>query len=401
MSRKLSTLLCLLGAAGLAQAEETVIESLEPREPPRTVELRELWRVGGEDDQQHLFGTLIDARCDAAGNVYLLDQQLATVTVIGPDGRDVAVLGGEGDGPGECRMPQTMALFDDGSVGLGQRFPGRFVRVDLANDPLPSVDVGGPEAAGTGYTMLVSARNRGGTLLAAVLQQVPDEHGQSRQSRLLRLGPDGAILSELASHSTYLDFRDAHFVEREMVAPLFEAHTVGPDGLVYLTPERDAYRIDVLQPDGTLVRRMTRKFSNPPRDRKTLDRVDALFAEQARALPFAITWEVSPVDPAITGLHVTRDGRLLVSHARSSRDLPDGVFTRYDVFGADGRWLHEMHVRCTANPDHDGLIWLDDGRVLLVKGLQLAQLTASGTGGAVSEETDGAAALEVICCRVD
>jgi hypothetical protein len=376
------------------------IHSTEPRRADRTVTLEEIWRVGGEDDPDHLFGVMIDARCDADGNVYLLDQQLATVTVIGPGGEDVATLGGEGDGPGECRMPQTMMLFDDGTVGLGQRFPGRFVRVDLQNDPQPSVDLGGPDASREGYTMLLSARNRGGTILVTSLHQVPREGGQTRDSFLWRLGTDGSILAEYATASTFLDFRKAHFVETEMVAPFVTAHTVGPGGRVYFTPERDAYRIAVHAPDGTPLHTITRAFENPRRDQQTLDRMDALFAEQDRALPFDITWEVSPVDPAIDELHVTAGGDLLVHHARSMRDLPDGVFARYDVFDASGHWRERLDVRCEASPDHDGLIWLDDGRVLLVRGLQLARLTASGNGGAVTDEDDGAWAIEVVCCRV-
>ena len=109
-------------------------------------------------------------------------------------------------------------------------------------------------------------------------------------------------------------------------------------------------------------------------------------------------------ETSLVNCHFTDNGPLIhlltVGHARSGRDLPDGVFTSYDVFDASGLWLHELHVRCEADPDHDGLIHLDDGRVLLVRGLQLARLTASGDGGQVTEEGDGAWAMEVICCRV-
>lgn len=392
--------LCLVLLLAAAVQAATVVHSPEPRDNVRTVTLEEIWRIGGDDDDDHMFGVMIDARSDAAGNVYLLDQQLCTVTVIGPDGEDVAILGGEGDGPGECRMPQTMALFDDGTVGLGQRFPGRFVRVDLANEPQPSIDLGGPDAVREGYTMLIGSRSRGGTLLATSLHQVPREGGQSRDSYLWGLDAEGRIITEFATASTYLDFQKAHFVETEMVAPFVTANTVGPDGRVYYTPERDHYRVAVCAADGTPLREITRPFENPRRDQQTIDRMNALFEEQDRQLPFRITWEVSQVDPAVTGLHVSQDNHLLVSHARSGLDLPDGVFTSYDVYDDRGHWLHELHVRCQASTEHDGLIWLDDGRILLVKGLQLARLTASGNGGSVTDEEDGAWAIEVICCRV-
>jgi hypothetical protein len=376
-----------------------VVKNAEPASPPRTVELEEIWRVGGESDE-HVFGLMIDARCDADGNVYLLDQQLSRVTMVSPAGEYLAELGGEGDGPGECRMPQTLTMMPDGTVGLGQRFPGKFIKVTKQNVPAGNVAIGGDEAAQTGFTMLVSGRNRGGTLLVGTLHQVPGENGQTRNSHLLGLSSTGEVQADFAEHATVLDFTKPHFSEREMVAPFIAAHTVGPDGMVYFASTWDEYRIEVHDGAGNHVRTVTREFDNPERDQQTLDRINALFEEQDRALPFSITWDVEPCDQTIGELIVLGDGRLLVAHSRSGRDLPDEVFTRYDVFDSEGGWDHELHVRCQADRDHDGLIFLGDGRVLLVKGLQLARLTASGNGGTVGEEDDGAAAIEVICCRL-
>jgi hypothetical protein len=382
-----------------AAVDPDTIRNTKPAEPPRTVELEEIWRVGGEEDD-HVFGLMIDARCDTKGNVYLLDQQLSRVTMVSPAGEYVAELGGEGDGPGECRMPQTLTMMPDGTVGLGQRLPGKFIKVTKANEPAGNVAIGGDEAAQTGFTMLVSGRHRGGTLLVGTLHQVPGDNGQTRNSHLQRLSATGEVLADFAEHATVLDFTRAHFSERAMVAPFIAAHTVGPDGRVYLASTWDQYLIEVHDPQGNVIRTVTRDFVNPKRDQQTLDRINALFEEQDRALPFRITWDVEPCDQTVGELVVTPEGDLLVAHSRSGRDLPEGVFLSYDAFDPDGRWRHELHVHCEADRDHDGLIFLDDGRVLLVKGLQLARLTASGNGGTVGEEEDGATAIEVICCRL-
>jgi len=88
------------------------------------------------------------------------------------------------------------------------------------------------------------------------------------------------------------------------------------------------------------------------------------------------------------------------SDAAGDVDLLDQQLSRVSVLALDGRWLEELHVRCPGDPAHDGLIFLDDDRVLLVKGLVLARLTASGTGGVVTDETGGAWAIEVVCCRI-
>lgn len=366
---------------------------------PVVVGLEEIWRVGGADDDQ-VFGLMIDARCDEAGNVYLLDHQLSLVRVVSPEGKYIAELGGEGEGPGECRQPQTLTLMPDGTVGLGQRFPGRFIKVTTDGTPAGQVELGGPNAAQTGFTMLVSGRNRGGTFLAGSLHQVPVENGQTRDTYLHALSPSGEILARFAAHTTTLDFTRAHFVERDMVAPFIAAHNVGPDGRVYLAPERNRYRVEVLDGNGDAVHTITRKFDPPRRDKQALDRMNALFEEQDRALPFRITWEVEATDQVVDELIVTPDNRLLVHHSRSGLNLPEGIFVSYDVFDESGRWLHELYIRTNADKDHDGLIFLDDGRVLLVRGLQLARLTASGNGGSVGEEDDGAMETEIICCRL-
>ncbi len=388
----------LIVFASIAAATPDKVQNNEPAHEPVVVELAEQWRVGGEADE-HIFGLMIDARCDDAGNVYLLDHQLSRVTMVSPTGEYVRELGGEGDGPGECRTPQTITMMPDGSVGLGQRFPGKFIKVDKDGLPAGNLIINSAESDGSGFTMLLSGRNRGGTLLACTLVQLPGENGQSRNSYLLRLSDEGEIVTSYQKHETTLDFGKPHFLEREMVAPFVAAHTVGPAGKVYFTPARNEYRIDVHHADGSPDKIITRKFDNPPRDSKTMDRMNALFEEQDRALPFKITWEVEKVDQTIGELIALPDGRLQVAHSRSGIDLPDGVFTSYDIFDTDGTWSHELHVRCDADPNQDGLIFLDDGRVLLVKGLQMARLTASGNGGAVGEEEDGQMTIEIICCQ--
>lgn len=371
-----------------------------PAGPVQTVSLEELWSVGGADSDL-LFGLVIDARCDENGDVYLLDHQLSQVTRLSAGGQVLAVLGGEGEGPGECRQPQTLTMMPGGKVGLGQRFPGRFILVERDGTPAGRIDLGGPGAQQTGFNMLLSGRNRGGTLLAVSLHQVPADGRQSRISKLQTLEPDGSILQEIARHETVLDFSRPHFVEREMVAPFVDAHAVGPDGRVYLAPERNAYRIEVYEPTGALVRTITREYDAPPRDPQTLDRMNALFEEQDRALPFRITWEVEKIDPVVGEIIVTRDNEMWVASSRSGRDLPDGILARYDVFSPEGTWSREVQVRADADPEQDGLIFLDDGRVLLVRGLQLARLTASGNGGSVvDEEEEGAWEIEVSCCRI-
>ena len=394
---------CLLTMAiPLAGAGAAVPELIaeQPLEAPRTIHLAERWRVGG-DDPGLLFGLMIEAHSDEAGNTYLLDQQLCRVTVVGPDGEVLRHIGRQGEGPGEVRTPQSMALLADGTVALAEQFPGKLVK--LTRDGLPAgiVTVGRAGAEG-GFTALSSLKRRDDTLLVGALFQAPAEHGQSRQSYLASIDADGQELVRFCEHTTVLDFERAHFSEKAMLASFLGAHAIGPGGEIYAARDWNSYLIDVFGPDGTLQRTLGRKFEPLRRTKREKERVDALFEVEAKRMPFPITWDTEDNARTVVGLNVDGQGRLWVEHARSGHEQPDGILLTYDVFAPDGRWLHEASIACEGNPDYDGILFLQNGRLLLVKGLILAQLTASGSQGAVFDEDDQAATdlLEVICYEV-
>ncbi|MCP4291461.1 MAG: hypothetical protein GY780_06465, partial [bacterium] len=99
-------ILALFGFQTLVQAEPTRVEnSSKPAQGVQKVVLEELWRVGGEDDEDNIFGIVNRALVDDENNIYLLDAQLAQISVYSPDGELIKTLGREGDGPGEFPGP--------------------------------------------------------------------------------------------------------------------------------------------------------------------------------------------------------------------------------------------------------------------------------------------------------
>ena len=186
-----------------------------------------------------------------------------------------------------------------------------------------------------------------------------------------------------------------------MIPPFMAANALGPDGRVYLAETRNTYAIEVYHPDGSLERIIEREFSNPPRDERTLNRMNALFEVQARNLPFDITWDVEPSDQTVASMFVLDDSSLWVMHSRSTLDQPAGIMQTYDVYDPAGRYIQEVAIASDANPAYDGLIFLGDDRVLLVKGLVLATMTSSGSQGAVyGEEEQESTIMEIICYRM-
>ncbi|MFH1843234.1 MAG: hypothetical protein ABIF77_08490, partial [bacterium] len=177
------------------------------------------------------------------------------------------------------------------------------------------------------------------------------------------------------------------------------AVALGPDGKVYVPPAWDRYAIDVLTPDGEHVCTIEREFQNRQRTETELRRVNAIFDASARASGVQQEREIEPCPQVISDLHVDATGRLWVQHSRSDEDRPAGIMMSYDLFDANGSYLREVHIACEGDSSLDGLVWLNDGRVLLIKGLVLAQLAQTDLGNVALGEEAESSNMEIICCR--
>lgn len=217
---------------------------------------------------------------------------------------------------------------------------------------------------------------------------------------LCRLSDDGREQVRHRESKIALAFRKLHFVERE-ISPMFQsALALEPDGRVYVGQAWDRYAVEVYQPDGELERIITRDFENRKRTEDELRRVNALFDASARNNPYGETREIEPCPPVISGLHVDSEHRLWVLHSRSAEQLPPGIMQSYDLFDAGGRYLREVYVPCEGDPDYDGLEFLPDDRVLLIKGLVLAGTAQSDLGSIPLGEEDETGNMEFVCYRV-
>ena len=107
------SLLMVQAASSLAADVPRIENPAEPAQGTQKVELEELWRIGGADDEENIFGVVNRALVDDDNNIYLLDAQLSQVSVYSPDGILLDVLGKEGDGPGEFRGPVDMCFLPD------------------------------------------------------------------------------------------------------------------------------------------------------------------------------------------------------------------------------------------------------------------------------------------------
>jgi hypothetical protein len=391
----LTTLLCPL----ITLADIPVIQNPAPALPPLTLALEEIWRVGGEDDDL-LFGTVTETTSDPDGNVYLLDSQLCHVVVISPEGEHLRTLSREGEGPGEVRQPRDVVILPDQTVGIMIMFPARIVRLSREGEPREALSVTPGEGDGGGFIAGTLCDCRGGNLVLAASKLRQTETGQDREMYLCSLSSTGQELVHYCEAKMSLDFRKLHLVERELSPGFQTALALSPDGRVYVAQAWDRYAVAVYQPGGTLERVVGREFANRKRTEQELRRINALFDASARNNPYGETREIEPCPPAITSLYVDESERLWVQHSRSGEDLPAGIMQAYDLFDSRGRYLRRVLMACDGDPEYDGLQFLPDGRVLLIKGLILASMAQSDLGSIPLGEAEDSSNMEFVCYRI-
>ncbi len=82
-------------------------------------ERQPVYTVGGaEAEGWSAFGEVEEVAFDAAGNLYVLDQQASTVQVVAPDGSLLRSVGSPGQGPGELGQTMGMTVLADGTVAV-------------------------------------------------------------------------------------------------------------------------------------------------------------------------------------------------------------------------------------------------------------------------------------------
>ncbi len=369
---------------------------------PQPLQLTEMWRVGGEDDDETVFGQVIRVRSDDSGRLYVLDGQLQQVFVYDEQGQLLTTLFGEGEGPGEVRRVRDLVFLPDGMIGAVCQFPGAMITVDADGNPGQSLRLSEP---GRGF---MTAAQRAGTLLVAETQNIPGENGTfTLRSSLDAIDRDGNITATFVSAERHVDYQNNYtFVEREAMPDFMFAFDIGPDGRVYAMADADQYAISVFTPDGALERTIKREFSARKRTVAEKSRVEALVDRRFRTFPFdlkKVIAETAAVSPwFLRGLQVTDDNRVWVRHSRSNEwGQSAGAMTVFDVFDQTGQLERQVSVPVPGNAATTGVFLAGSDRLIVVHGFVDAM--CSVFGGGAGDMGDGSVEpdpIEIVCYRI-
>ena len=362
-----------------------------PRDGIRTVELRELWRAGGEDEEL-FFGMVPRIESDRDGNIYILDAQLCHIHVFSPDGTLLRTLFREGDGPGEIRGPRDMLLMGDGTAGMVLETGGAVAFVKSNGDPAGSFSLSGSQG---GIYSLVSGSGSDSILVLAGTSISPGERPEIRlrHNFIGTFTRDGNPVATLASTDIERNLMNLLIDEREDMPPFLWCFDVGPEGDIYTITDRNRYTISIFRPDGSLKMVIEREYEPFPRSEEDCASFSGMLETANENLPIEVTVEIERNHAAVAylqrGITVLDDGSLWVLTERGARSETAGIMAAFDVFDCEGEYINRIELYAPHDGSRVGIIPVSSDRFVVIKGY-LESLASQFGNGATFDEADGA-----------
>jgi len=363
----------------------------EPAGAAVTLDLKELWRAGGEDEDV-IFGRITDIKSGPDGTIYVLDNQLCQVQVFSSDGQYLRSLSREGDGPGELRQPVEMAFLSDDILGIGMGFPGKVITLKLDGTPDRTYyPIGIPADGDIG--LLMGFQFRDGMMAACGGRMKFNETGQGSTLRFLSLCQGQCETPKhLIEKDTPLDLSGQRFVEADDY--FFErAWALGPDGTIFAAPLRDSYQVSRLDKSGATTLEFGRQYQARKRTREEKQEVRPVININSNENMEIIAEDHDPCISRI--LYNSDENTVWVQTSRGSMDPPEGVMQQWDIFSTEGEYLRQVNIAPDEEIKDAAVFLVGDGKIVILK----------GSGSSFSEdepEQDNPETepLEIICYEV-
>ncbi len=390
MNARVVTALCLMIATAARPAladwqgrelvKDGVTHVMNPEAPLEgvTVELEELWRVGG-DDEEMIFGVIMALEEDEGGAVYVLDTQLSQIHVYSEDGEYLRTIGREGEGPGEFRNSADMYLGFESLIGVIQVFPGKIVQLTTAGDPAGTFPL--PQGEGAGFQLVFLGSALEDRVVLAGSRMIQQEGKQLQTTYLKAFDAGGNELAHYCDRTEETRFGGMTFVEGRFTG--FERRwALAPDGRVAAAPDFDAYRIQVWNPDGTLDRIIERDGFEPvKRTDAEKERFHRMYMGLTRWSPGS-TFEVSETHMTVNQIAFRDDGSMWVLSSRGIYERAEGALASFDVYDRNGRYTRRVALRAGGDPVEDTILFGKD-RVYVITDVFSAFMSTLGGEGDV------------------
>jgi len=256
-----------------------------------------------------------------------------------------------------------------------------------------------------GFFAIRSAASVGNKIIINGGQFKRDENTRTSIDFVGEIDLTGKMSTRFTEKTTVREFGQNRVVELDNFFIQEDCWAITPDGLVVFAPERNEYKIEVRNPDGSLNMVIKRDYQSVKRTAAEIKKAEAMYMPWRRRNRNSIEFVMEDTEPDILQIHVADDGRLWVLPSSGIRDQADGVHSTWDIFDQAGLFERQIAFACDADGQADALFFPGGDLVVIVKEHTEAMWAFQGRGAdnpdAESEETAiEASPLEVICYRI-
>ncbi len=382
---------------GTETTKDGVVHVTSPAAPSggsTTLSPQEVWRAGGDDDEDVIFGVVREIAVDDAGNVYLLDVQLNQVHVFDRDGNFLRDIGREGEGPGEFRRPSSMFILPDGRIAIVQTMPGRIIL--LNPDGTPGGDFHAPEAPDGGMQMFFEAGRAADNVILGVNEFKRGEGTFTSTRTLHLLDGKGGSRAVLATSTTRREMANMTFDEKQARGPEWAA---GSDGRIYLSDDFDGYTIKRFDASGKLERVYERAYEHRARSKKEIEENKPQVRFRTSSGTHRPESTASPTDRDIVKMFARADGSLWVLSSRGAFAAPKGTLVTLDVFDPAGRFVQQTAINTEGSYRDDGVEVVGD-HLFVVRQLRSAERAMNADETDEPAEDENAEPMSIVCYRI-
>ena len=322
------------------------------------------------DDSAYAFRDVSALAAGRRGEVYVVDPQTPAVRVYKKNAEYVRTIGGKGRGAGFYSLPNGVAVLPDGRVVVRDPRRSQLVVYSREGDYLERW----PHPSGV-YDPLPLMLDADGRLYTRMVYN-PSDPREDWYRGFVRYSSDGTTQDTISDPT--IDFeplavavetKDGEEVRFEIPLTARAYWVRGHDGEV-IRGISDRYAIDVVRPDGSVVR-IEREFEPAPATREERAALYRAIDRQARQIDYRWTWGgpvIPEVKPPFKGLFVDQSGRIWVRlHQPAEPVAPEALGASeadtlaapgeaegaettwrepivFDVFEPDGRYLGQVHA---------------------------------------------------------
>ncbi len=353
-----------------AQQEVPVIENGFRGSMRNAPELTEVAVAGVDGPEDAMFFRPINAFIDSDGNLYITDSGQHAVLVYDRDGTFLRKIGGEGEGPGELRMPATSFISRAGELVIEDPGNQRRSFYSLEGEYLKSEPLGMSFSSGNPVMMEDGEYAR--PALGAVIMRMGPGGGDMQEKELPALleiiDSDGAVRLKVGTQKSH---------ENQIIGMLINRTSMAyvPGGHIIVGFQNDNEIHVYNTATGKLERIIRRRLAFSPKEPEmsmqretTTDPNTGMQELRIMARP--------DVDPITDSIAVDPQGRIwaltrLTTRVEGEDKETEGDFeglNRIEIFSLEGELLATIPLEIPASIirfDAEGDLWLIDTRATM------------------------------------